>query len=92
MYYYYYQVAPLGYLHNLSTTYKICQRAVSRTYLMVLTDGGLSGTDDELVASMRASRHTRTESGATLATHYATVRQCSSGGGGGGGGSSGSIA
>jgi len=51
----------------------------SRTYLMVLTDGGLSGTDDdddddELVASMRAFRHTRTESGATLATHYAAVR------------------
>ncbi|KAF0770616.1 Uncharacterized protein FWK35_00016527 [Aphis craccivora] len=57
----------------------------SRTYLMVLTDGGLSGTDDdddddELVASMRAFRHTRTESGATLATHYSAVRQCSSGG------------
>lgn len=53
--------------------------------LMVLTDGGLSGTDDdddddELVASMRAFRHTRTESGATLATHYSAVRQCSSGG------------
>lgn len=45
---------------------------------MVPTDGGLSGTDeddddDELVASMRASGHTRTESGATLATHYASV-------------------
>jgi len=64
---------------------------------MVLTDGVLSGTDDdedddELVASMRASRHTRTEPGATLATHYATVRQCSSGGcGGGSGGNGGSI-
>lgn len=45
-----------------------------RTYLTVPRDGGLSGADDddELVASMRASRHTRTES-ATLATHYAVV-------------------
>lgn len=46
-----------------------------RTYLTVPTDGGLSGADDdELVASMRASRHARTEF-ATLATHYAVVRR-----------------
>lgn len=43
---------------------------------MVPAEGGLSGADDddddELVASMRASRHTRTEY-ATLATHYSIV-------------------
>lgn len=47
-------------------------------YLMVPTDGGLSGADDdddddELVASMRATGHTRTEC-ATLATHYSSRR------------------